>query len=740
MKKIIYYSVLALFFAAFSLTSCEDVPMPYDMPTDPSNPTGDTGDYYLKESFASGFGDFTVETIKGTPWVISYSCATASGYDSSSGATTESESYLVSKAVDLSDATEVYLQFDYIYRYGSRSGAANKVYISSAYTGDPTTTSWTDITGTLTEGSDWNTFYTYAVNIPAEFLGKSSVVVSLYYACASSSATWEVKNLVMADGTAEEGGTTSGEGNTSTPENPYTVSELIPLISALPSGGTMDDVYVKGIVSEITEISPSYGNMTYYISDDGTTSNQLLIYRGKSLNNASPSSSNEIKLGDEVIVCGQFVNYYGNTPEGAQGATYIYSLNGVTAGGGTEGSGSGTVDDPYTASTARALISALPSGGTIDDIYVKGIISVIDEISTSYGNATYYISDDGTMTDQLEIFRGYSLGNAKFTSTSEIKEGDEVIVYGQFVNYYGNTPEGAQGATWIYSLNGVTADGGTTGDGSGSGTVNDPYTASKAISVAQTLSSSETISGVYVKGIISTIQEIDTGSYGNATYFISDDGTTGNQFEIYRGYYLGGAKFTSSDQIKLGDEVVVTGDLVNFYGNTPELTTGNHIYSLNGATSDTGDSGDTGGEAGGVSISGTTVTLTNSDATAGSSTAYINMDIGIDNGTSVDGQSFSFDDGSTVTFAKNGGSTAPAYYEKTYGIRVYAMNTMTFNCSKKIASIKMTCDSLSGTNYVGNSTATVEFTDTGAVYCNYHSSTSGGTQLRVQTITITYAE
>ncbi len=52
----------------------------------------------------------------------------------------------------------------------------------------------------------------------------------------------------------------------------------------------------------------------------------------------------------------------------------------------------------------------------------------------------------------------------------------------------------------------------------------------------------------------------------------------------------------------------------------------------------------------------------------------------------------------------------------------------------------MTCDSLSGTDYVGNDTATVEFGSDGAVYCNYSEASGGGTQLRVQTITITYAQ
>ncbi len=268
--------------------------------------------------------------------------------------------------------------------------------------------------------------------------------------------------------------------------------------------------------------------------------------------------------------------------------------------------------------------------------------------------------------------------------------------------------------------------------------MSDPYDTATAISLISALASNGTIENIYVKGIISLIDEIST-SYGNATYYISDDGTTSNQLCIYRGYSLGNAKFSSTNEIKVGDEVVVYGTFTNYYGNTPEGAQGNtYIYSLNGVTAD--DGGSTGGTSEGVNIDGTTVTLTNSAATPGTETAYINLDIGVDNATTVGGQSFTFDDGSTVTFAQNGGNNQPTYYTATKGIRVYALNTMTFSCTKQIATITITCDSQSGTNYTGNDTATVEFSDTGAVYCNYHTSTSGGTQLRVQTITITYAE
>lgn len=86
-----------------------------------------------------------------------------------------------------------------------------------------------------------------------------------------------------------------------------------------------------------------------------------------------------------------------------------------------------------------------------------------------------------------------------------------------------------------------------------------------------------------VKGYIISITEIST-SYGNATYVIADKITETAGLMIYRGYYMEGKKFTSSDQLKVGDLVVVSGSLVNYNGNTPEFTTGSKIISLTPAT------------------------------------------------------------------------------------------------------------------------------------------------------------
>ena len=88
----------------------------------------------------------------------------------------------------------------------------------------------------------------------------------------------------------------------------------------------------------------------------------------------------------------------------------------------------------------------------------------------------------------------------------------------------------------------------------------------------------------YTKGYIVKVSEIDTeGTYGNATYLISDlkDGSTGT-FQIYRGFGLNGEKFNKAGAriIKEGDEVIIKGKVVNYKGNTPQYAQGSTIVSI----------------------------------------------------------------------------------------------------------------------------------------------------------------
>lgn len=222
--------------------------------TTPDTPT----DGYINETFSKSFGSFTAKTIKGTAWVIdSYGYAKATGYDFNSKTTTPSESYIVSKAIDLSASKSATLEFSYILRYVTKNGAAvegvkNQVLITDNYTGDPATTKWTDITGTMKEGTDWATWETYKHDL-SDFKGKKNVVIALHYACAASSGTWEVKNLSVKEAT---GGTPDTPSKPDTPatKDGITIDGTTVTLSnaaATTTGASVElDLNAAGLVNE----------------------------------------------------------------------------------------------------------------------------------------------------------------------------------------------------------------------------------------------------------------------------------------------------------------------------------------------------------------------------------------------------------------------------------------------------------------------------------------------------------
>ena len=69
-----------------------------------------------------------------------------------------------------------------------------------------------------------------------------------------------------------------------------------------------------------------------------------------------------------------------------------------------------------------------------------------------WGKSYTFISDDGTTTNQLEIFKGKYLDNADFTDGNKLKVGDEVVVTGKVIYYNNNTAEFANGKSQVTSL------------------------------------------------------------------------------------------------------------------------------------------------------------------------------------------------------------------------------------------------------------------------------------------------
>ena len=109
------------------------------------------------------------------------------------------------------------------------------------------------------------------------------------------------------------------------------------------------------------------------------------------------------------------------------------------------------------------------------------------------------------------------------------------------------------------------------------GTAEDPYSVADVLKYISTLGTATSTEDVYVKGVITSIDEVST-KFGNATYKIKDEGVD-NGVKVFRGLYLDGAKFTSADQIGVGDEVVVVGKVLDYNG-TPEVNAGNKIVSI----------------------------------------------------------------------------------------------------------------------------------------------------------------
>ena len=426
-------------------------------------------------------------------------------------------------------------------------------------------------------------------------------------------------------------------------------------------------------------------------------------------------------------------------------------------GGTTEGvaKGTGTAADPYNSVAVANYCKTLEAGVESDkEVYIKGkVVSIKEQFSTSFGNGSFYIADDET-SEKFYIFRSLYLGNRKWTTNDpELKEGDEVVVCAKVMNYMGNTPETVANKTYLVSLNGKTA-GGTTpdtptaGEAKGDGTAANPFNSVAAQKYTAALEAGVvTDKEFYIKGKVQSVKELFSAAFGNGSFYIADDANS-TQFYIFRIYYFGGEKWKEGDMtLKEGDEIVVCAKLVNYMGNTPETNQGGKLISVNGKTSgegggtpDTPSKPDTPATGEGLTIDGTTVTLSNAAATTTGTSVELNLNtLGLANQAAV--ETVKFSDGSTVTFDANGQENGPKFYTNTKGVRVYANNKLIFKGIKKIKQIVMTCDSYNGINYVGNATATIEFSDKTATYTNlYTESTGGGVQLRVKTIKIIYAE
>lgn len=545
-------------------------------------------------------------------------------------------------------------------------------------------------------------------------------------------------------------------------DDPYNVAKALQVCEEVGQDGTASNVYAKGIVTAIKSIDTSFGNAEFTISDDANGSNSLIVYRAYGLNNKKITDENLFKIGDELVICGKLVNFKGNTPEFTQGC-YIVSVNNNGGGGETPtGDAVGSKDAPKTVAEALTAINAMEDGATSAEFwFVAGkVVKVTTSASNfeQYKNLNYLISADGTETNTITVYAGNGLNNTQFSGVDALKAGDEVVVYGQLQKYVNKntgamTPEIAKG-NYLVKL--TPGSGGNvtptpTGEAKGSGTQADPFNAVAANAKAGELAEGETSSeSYYVKGKISQIKYTFSAQYGTATFHISDDGKTENEFYIYSTLYLENKSWVDGNtQIAVGDEVVICGQFTNYNGTLETASKKSYIYSLNGKTTDEGGNGENPG-GGGEQTGG------NGGVLEGNTLTVVYGDLGI---TSLDNP-IKLVDGTTLTFSKEDGKNNPIYHESTKIVRMYAHNSVTVNAgSKKISKVVFNYDTYSGTAYCGNDALygeaggtkltpakddkTVTFTGVNAStlkVVNDFETNSGGTQFRCTGLIITFAE
>lgn len=410
--------------------------------------------------------------------------------------------------------------------------------------------------------------------------------------------------------------------------------------------------------------------------------------------------------------------------------------------------GTGTAADPFNVAGA---VKYIEDGGSESELkYVKGKVVSVEQGSfdATYGSLKYYISDDGTATNQFYVFNGYAGPNrTKFSGEDALKAGDEVVICGNLVVYSG-TKE-FQTGNYIVSLNGVggatTPDTPTTGKGSES----DPYTVAEAIAA---IKAGAPTNEVYLTGIISEVQFYNE-KYKSLSYYISDDGKS-KDMQVYSGKGLNGADFTSKGDLKVGQKVTIKGIIKSFTDKNGteimEVDKSSTIIKIEGEgtggeVTPKPDTPDTGNGKITFAADHKTLTLENSNATAGESVSFDFTAQNYENQTDM--TTIKLSDGTTITFDANGEKNGSKYYTLGTAVRVYKNNKIIVNGTKEIAKIIFHCNAPytnnkgETVNCDGNETATINFSGKTATYTNvFTGTTGGGVQLRFSSIDIVYAK
>lgn len=251
--------------AAFTFSSCEDVPEPYTQPTkpdaggttDPNQKGSESNPYTVAEAIAlikAGTAPSTAVCVKGKITAVTFFNETYS-----------SLSYNIADEGS-SDVIEVYSGKG---KDGANFSSKDDLKVGQTVVVKGIVKAFTKNDGTIVNEID-----------------KNSTIIS-------------IENT----GTTTPDTPATGKGSLS---DPYNVAEAIAAIKA----GTVPttQVYLTGIISDVAFYNTQYKSITYYISDDGK-GKDMQVYSGKGLNGADFASKEDLKVGQKVTILGKIKKF-----------------------------------------------------------------------------------------------------------------------------------------------------------------------------------------------------------------------------------------------------------------------------------------------------------------------------------------------------------------------------------------------------------------------------------------------
>jgi hypothetical protein len=132
----------------------------------------------------------------------------------------------------------------------------------------------------------------------------------------------------------------------------------------------------------------------------------------------------------------------------------------------------------------------------------------------------------------------------------------------------------------------------------GVGTLASPYNVAGVLQATKDLAKGAKTGEIYTKGFVS--KKEFSSQYGSFNYYITDNKEGKSKaFYVYSGIGLNKEKFTSENDLNVGDAVTICGTIVNYNG-TIEYEKQNYLVELNGKTAGGGGGGGSAGTGSGT--------------------------------------------------------------------------------------------------------------------------------------------